>query len=235
MKQKRVYKSFGEPKKCANTKCYNFFQPNTSNKKAKYCTQKCVEGRPKAVFIFKFCEFCKKQFLIRSTEQHKKFCSKGCTDKNKIGTVRTKEDKIKISYTMKGMVANNLGIKPSIEARQKMRDAQLKRVEEGRHNNYKGGVSSENHIIRNSLEYKIWRELVFERDNYICQECKKRGGNLNADHIKSFANFPELRFDVNNGRTLCVPCHKETPTFMKNLTKEQELTYEYRKSKRNIN
>lgn len=75
------------------------------------------------------------------------------------------------------------------------------------HWNYKGGISSENHIIRNSTEIKIWRSKVFKRDNYTCQHCNKKGGELNAHHIKTFAKFPELRFDVNNGLTLCKNCH----------------------------
>lgn len=66
---------------------------------------------------------------------------------------------------------------------------------------------------RKSAAYKAWRTLVFERDNYTCRECGQRGGYLHADHIKPFAYSPELRFDVTNGRTLCVPCHKKTPTF----------------------
>lgn len=77
---------------------------------------------------------------------------------------------------------------------------------------WKGGVTPLNHIIRTSKEYKMWRLAVFERDNYTCQMCKKRGGYLEADHIKQFAHYPELRFSVDNGRTLCKECHKKTPT-----------------------
>lgn len=71
----------------------------------------------------------------------------------------------------------------------------------------------ENNRIRKSVEYKIWREAVFTRDDYTCQMCFTRGGELNADHIKPFAFYPESRFDVNNGRTLCAPCHKTTDTY----------------------
>lgn len=48
---------------------------------------------------------------------------------------------------------------------------------------------------------------LFKRDNYTCQHCNKKGGELNAHHIKTFAKFPELRFDVNNGLTLCKNYH----------------------------
>lgn len=74
--------------------------------------------------------------------------------------------------------------------------------------------------IRQSAAYKAWRTLVFERDNYTCQHCgdhnfEGRGSTLmlHADHIQPFALYPELRFEVSNGRTLCVPCHKNTATW----------------------
>lgn len=81
--------------------------------------------------------------------------------------------------------------------------------------NWKGGLKPDSTIrqIRNSTEYKLWRRAVFERDNYTCIWCLKRGGNLNADHIKSFKHYPELRFAIDNGRTLCFLCHKTTATF----------------------
>lgn len=79
--------------------------------------------------------------------------------------------------------------------------------------NWQGGITPQHKKIRNSKEYAAWRTAVFERDNYACVECCARGGTLNADHIKPFAAFPELRLDVSNGRTLCVPCHKKTDTF----------------------
>ena len=83
--------------------------------------------------------------------------------------------------------------------------------------NYKGGVKSVYDKIRWSLEYKEWRKAVFERDNYTCLDCGKKShqksGKLNADHIKQFAFYPKLRFNLDNGRTLCVPCHKDTETY----------------------
>lgn len=79
---------------------------------------------------------------------------------------------------------------------------------------WKGGITSKNAAIRSSTTMRRWRKAVFERDNYTCVWCKQKGGNLNADHIKPFAFYPELRFDLCNGRTLCVNCHKLTDTYL---------------------
>ena len=88
------------------------------------------------------------------------------------------------------------------------------------HWNYQGGITKINFKIRNSLEYKLWRESVFKRDNFTCIWCgNNKSGNLNADHIKPFALYPELRFAIDNGRTLCVECHKKTDTYFKKIKK----------------
>lgn len=51
------------------------------------------------------------------------------------------------------------------------------------------------------------RYFVFDRDNYTCQCCGKRGGNLNAHHLYNFSEYKDLRYDVSNGITLCEKCH----------------------------
>ncbi len=77
-------------------------------------------------------------------------------------------------------------------------------------------------------KYGDWRKAVFERDNYTCQKCGKRGCKLSADHIKMWCLYPELRYEVKNGQTLCEECHriktaKELSVFWKNQYKNNYL------------
>jgi hypothetical protein len=82
-----------------------------------------------------------------------------------------------------------------------------------KNHNWRGGVTKEHEKIRKSLEYKLWRKAVFERDNYMCVQCNARGVWIEADHIKQFAYHPEMRLNIDNGRTLCKPCHRKTDTW----------------------
>ena len=156
----------------------------------------------------------------------------------------SKEHKQKISEATRGEKNPMYGrkFKHTLEARAKIREAGKGRVfseetrkkigdvKRGKPNfklrgenapNWKGGITPINRAIRTCLEYKLWRKSVFERDNYQCiWGGKEHGSKLNADHIKPFALFPELRFAIDNGRTLCEDCHRKTDTFgYKNNTK----------------
>jgi 5-methylcytosine-specific restriction endonuclease McrA len=62
--------------------------------------------------------------------------------------------------------------------------------------------------LRNSFQYNIWRDKIFKRDKYLCQVCHIKSNELNAHHIKSFSEYPNLRFNIDNGITLCINCHK---------------------------
>jgi len=57
-------------------------------------------------------------------------------------------------------------------------------------------------------KYSQWRTKVYERDNFTCVNCQNVGGYLEAHHIKSWAKYPKLRYNVQNGITLCEECHK---------------------------
>ena len=62
---------------------------------------------------------------------------------------------------------------------------------------------------RQSTQYIEWRTKIFERDNFTCQKCRQHGGDLNAHHLKSYAEYPKLRLILENGITLCFQCHRK--------------------------
>ncbi len=61
---------------------------------------------------------------------------------------------------------------------------------------------------RNSTETKAWRRKVLERDSYQCTECGSKH-NLHAHHIMPWSKYPSERLVLDNGITLCTPCHLE--------------------------
>lgn len=120
----------------------------------------------------------------------------------------------KISNLHKGNTYRR-GSKHTKEAKEKNRIAHLGKITMSgkNHYNWKGGITPLRKKLYFSKEYKLWRIAVFTRDDYTCQNCGKIGGELNADHIKPWSLYPELRFAIDNGKTLCIDCHRQTKTW----------------------
>lgn len=76
--------------------------------------------------------------------------------------------------------------------------------------NWQGGITPLNTARRHSVEHKIWCDLIFKRDDFTCMVCLKRGGRLEPHHIRPWRSYKELQFEVRNGITLCIPCHRKT-------------------------
>ncbi len=78
---------------------------------------------------------------------------------------------------------------------------------------WKDGVAKNSKLLRTTTAFQEWRRKVFERDNYTCQICFRRGGLLEPHRIRNMATHPELAFDINNGITLCIGCHKKVDKY----------------------
>lgn len=90
------------------------------------------------------------------------------------------------------------------------------------HPNWRNAGGRTTKPIRSMKAYKIWRLDIFKRDNYKCVEC----GAIEKLHIHHNQNLAKIvsdikekngeliftdkrLFDVNNGKTLCIKCHRE--------------------------
>jgi hypothetical protein len=114
---------------------------------------------------------------------------------------------------MAGVIRLNLhrvGQKHTPETLEKISKLSRERTPRGAaHYAYRGGARTRNLSLRRQPEYFIWRKAVFARDGYRCRDCgDDRGSNLRAHHEKPVADYPELAYDVDNGTTLCHPCHE---------------------------
>lgn len=121
---------------------------------------------------------------------------------------------------MKGKTPWNKGKKTGRQSEQAIENS---RMGMKRYWDKKGRKTPINQLIRGSVQMTNWRKSVFERDNYTCRVCERRGVYLEAHHIKKFSDYPELRFELSNGATLCRPCHDQTKH--KEEWFEKELKY----------
>lgn len=182
--------------------------------KARYCSRSCAAAQqpPRKNPVGKIpcvCQHCGTT-VYRYPSQAQKYCSMSCRGRAKTGPQSPRWGKpasralsravartclvCRKSFTCKpSRVAHGFGLYCSWACR----NAAQRAVD--------GEQRSGERLHR--CDYRHWRKAVFERDRYTCQQCGAIGGTLNAHHIRSWRDYPALRFEVSNGVTLCVVCH----------------------------
>lgn len=151
------------------------------------------------------CEQCGKKFQqprawAKRTKRH--FCSKKCYD---VGQTS------KLYKTCK-VCGKRFNIPKCYDTRYSTCSKRCLKISRAKDNNpnWRGGVTRVRKAKMSTSKYRRWRKMVFERDGYTCQDCGKHGGHMNAHHVKSWKEFPKLRYKLSNGVTLCLTCHKKT-------------------------
>lgn len=152
------------------------------------------------------CLYCGKYF--DTSDKRNKFCSHSCAMKYLWKTgLMSKEKLLESGFNTRF----KKGEHPSLKTEFKKGDGRITGIN---NHNWKGGITSLNEMVRKSSEWKKWRESVFARDNWTCQHCNSRGIFLHPHHKKPVATCIktgdlESIFDINNGLSLCVECHRD--------------------------
>lgn len=177
--------------------------PPSKNSKNNFCNRECYlkfHSKNKNTTIYT-CEICGKNFQSKNKDNANRFCSRDCyntfhkiKNKNRICPVCGKSFEARTSDNKYCSQECYLKYLHSYYKGEK-------------HWNWQGGISKENDR-HDSQEYKEWRKKVYEKDNYCCVKCGSKN-KLNAHHILSWKYYPELRYNVANGNTLCEKCHIE--------------------------
>jgi len=100
------------------------------------------------------------------------------------------------------------------------------------HQRWNANLTDEEREKKRNIEgYPEWRKAVYERDNYSCVCCEKKGGKLNAHHLNGYDKFKEERLVLENGVTLCNECHLDFHNLYGRGNNTKEQFKEYVKSK----
>jgi hypothetical protein len=154
--------------------------------------------------------------------------------------------------TIKKRISKTKGVKRTDEQKKKMR---LSAKKGELNHSWRGGKCKLSYRLKRSSRYSDWRSAVYERDNYTCQVCGIKGGKLNPHHLKPFsvlideltigiknkeAEYYKLLeceklWDINNGQTLCVPCHKKTDSYGRSCKTQSIWKQNLRRSYRTVN
>ncbi len=215
--------------KCKN--CNKEFKPRTKQnrdgtlRKTTFCSVGCYKAyRLDKKWTKRECVFCHKEFKYRSKQQDRKCCSLRCNSKyGQVLTGRNKQIKTNCLVCKKEILSSPSDIKngKGKYCSKKCYWSALPEYWAGDKNpKWNGGITPLYRKIRTSTRFYKWRNAVLKRDDYTCKKCgynpKYDEGNINmeAHHLLMLKdlllhNLKKHIFNLDNGITLCQPCHQE--------------------------
>jgi hypothetical protein len=158
------------------------------------------------------CRLCGKVFKTKSHLLEKGrgvFCGKPCQVRYlQINRgPRSEETKEKLR-AYRGENNHRYGKKLTAEHRENIRKSLVGILSGDRHPNWKGGITIPSVAARNGYDYKLWKRAVLARDGHRCIMCGGTEPRLHVHHNIHWSECPDVRYDVDNGATLCVDCHQ---------------------------
>lgn len=187
---------------CHNCKKTFLVIPSIAKAGRKFCNMKCKHAYHRKTSV---CLHCGKEFM-RYRSDERKFCSKDCTYNSDAWRESRHNATVEQWRNPESHAKLEKGIKKRSES-PAWRNA--KHFQRGvNHPRYNGNAQFRE-TEQGRYRYKKWRKAVFARDKYTCQKCERKGVQLRAHHIKEWAKFPESRYDIDNGITVCSPCHNK--------------------------
>ena len=174
----------------------------------KYILYKDAQGIQRRKYIT-YCIDCLTPRYVQKSKVNLKQRCKTCAAKVPV----TEEAKKKISETLR----KKYQLDP--EFKQKVIDA-LPRLKGDKHWNWKGGITPLTQQTRTSEDANKWKFAVLYRDSFTCRCCGSKE-RVQAHHINSWASYPEDRYVIENGMTLCHTCHTLVHKYIREIGKNE--------------
>lgn len=159
-------------------------------------------------------------------EQRRKIIERIKNHHPRLGKYHTVESKEKMRNIKIELYKNNYWLRTKISNSVKklwQNPKYRKKCSGESHPWWKGGITRREETLAHALrvELRNWTKEVLERDNYTCQECRKKFDkkSLQVHHIKPISQYPSLALESSNGVTLCKNCHFTTESHGRKLEK----------------
>lgn len=168
--------------------------------------------------VTKNCLICGKEYKTKPVLAEKsKYCSYACLGKSKTLTNSGENHKNYVHGVVREKECQKCGVVFKQRAKEPLQnflkrkfcskpcaDAGGFRFSGEDHHNYNPNADRRKN---RGFEFYKWADAVKSRDGMRCVKCGTSDNEMQAHHVKPWNLFPDLRYEVSNGITVCAPCH----------------------------